>query len=116
MRISDWSSDVCSSDLFKPEAGQSVTDTIVPADPKYQSAVLRSLTAYNGMAEPVLLTDRVADDGLLNWTAGPGEWELYAVFVGKTGQKVKRAAPGGEGSTLNHFSDKALQQIGRENV
>lgn len=95
--------------VFKPEAGQSATDTIVPADPKYRSAVLRSLTAYNGMAEPVLLTDRVADDGLLNWTAGPGEWELYAVFVGKTGQKVKRAAPGGEGSTLNHFSDKALQ-------
>src|SRR5690606_29547838 len=48
-------------------------------------------------------------DGTLDWTAGPGQWELYAVFAGKTGQKVKRAAPGGEGFTLNHFSETALQ-------
>ena len=95
--------------VFRVSAGQRVTDTIQPANPKDRPATLRSLTAYNGAAEPLLLTDRVADDGTLDWTAGPGQWELYAVFAGKTGQKVKRAAPGGEGFTLNHFSETALQ-------
>ncbi|MFB2117747.1 glycosyl hydrolase [Parapedobacter sp. 2B3] len=94
--------------VFHLEAGRSVTEKIMPADPKHYLAVLRSLTAYSDAGEALLLTDRVASDGTLNWTAGPGAWELYAVFVGKTGQQVKRAAPGGEGFTLNHFSDTAL--------
>lgn len=34
---------------------------------------------------------------------------LYAVFEGKTRQKVKRAAPGGAGFTLDHYSNQALQ-------
>ena len=95
--------------IFEVSAGQRIADTIQPTNPKDRPAVLRSLTAYNGSGEPLLLTDRVVGDGTLDWTAGPGQWELYAVFVGKTGQQVKRAAPGGEGFTLNHFSSKALQ-------
>lgn len=34
---------------------------------------------------------------------------MYAVFSGKTFQKVKRAAPGGEGFTLDHFSPDATK-------
>lgn len=33
---------------------------------------------------------------------------LYAIFCGKTRQKVKRSAPGGEGYTLDHFSKEAF--------
>jgi len=33
----------------------------------------------------------------------------YSIFCGKTGQHVKRAAPGGEGYTLDHFSSAALE-------
>ncbi len=33
---------------------------------------------------------------------------VYAFYNGKTGQKVKRAAPGGEGFTLDHYSKAAL--------
>ncbi len=33
--------------------------------------------------------------------------KLYAVFTGKTKQAVKRAAPGGEGFTIDHFSKAA---------
>lgn len=47
-------------------------------------------------------------DGKLNWKAPKGEWRLIAVFTGKTFQKVKRAAPGGEGYVMNHFSHKAV--------
>lgn len=39
----------------------------------------------------------------------PGDLEkVQAVYLGKTGQKVKRAAPGGEGFTLDHFFKTAV--------
>lgn len=53
------------------------------------------------------LTSKVRD-GKLQWKAPKGEWRLIAAFVGKTLQKVKRAAPGGEGYVMNHFSAKAV--------
>lgn len=34
--------------------------------------------------------------------------DSYSITTGKTGQKVKRAAPGGEGFTLDHFSHTAV--------
>lgn len=43
----------------------------------------------------------------LEWTA-PEDVTIYRVFAGKTGQKVKRAAPGGAGFTVDHYSKEAL--------
>lgn len=67
------------------------------------------VTAYNEKNEAVVVTDKISDDGSLNWKSGAGKWIIYAVFVGKTLQKVKRAAPGGEGFTLDHFSPDATK-------
>lgn len=53
------------------------------------------------------LTAKVVD-GKLNWKAPKGEWRLIAAFSGRTLQKVKRAAPGGEGYVMNHFSRQAV--------
>lgn len=36
------------------------------------------------------------------------EGKLYALYVGKTRQKVKRSAPGGEGYVMNHLSKESL--------
>jgi hypothetical protein len=47
-------------------------------------------------------------NGILEWTAPKGNWRLIALFNGKTLQKVKRAAPGGEGYVMDHFSAKAV--------
>ncbi|WP_288241294.1 glycosyl hydrolase [uncultured Bacteroides sp.] len=70
--------------------------------PKEQKAV----RCYN-------LTSKLID-GKLNWRAPKGEWRLIAAFVGKTFQKVKRSAPGGEGYVMNHFSAKAVSNyLGR---
>ncbi|MDQ6471696.1 glycosyl hydrolase [Flavobacterium sp. LHD-80] len=44
----------------------------------------------------------------LKWKAKKTDYTLYAVFSGKTGQQVKRAAPGGSGFTLDHYSTEAL--------
>ncbi|MCA6068235.1 glycoside hydrolase [Chryseobacterium sp. RG1] len=67
------------------------------------------VTAYNEKNEAVVVIDKISDDGSLNWKPGVGKWTIYAVFVGKTLQKVKRAAPGGEGFTLDHFSPDATK-------
>lgn len=49
-----------------------------------------------------------SDPNLLKWKAKQTDYTIYAVFSGKTGQQVKRAAPGGSGYTLDHYSDEAL--------
>ena len=61
------------------------------------------------------LTHLVADDGLLKWQAPTeGEWKIYALFSGRTRQRVKRAAPGGEGLVVNHYDSCALHHyLGR---
>lgn len=47
-------------------------------------------------------------DGSVEWGA-PQNGTIYALYMGKTLQQVKRAAPGGQGLVMNHFSKPALQ-------
>lgn len=67
-----------------------------------------ALTAVSAEGQKMVLTDRVAEDGTLDWTAPEGSWTLYAVFQGWHGKMVERAAPGGEGNVIDHFSREAL--------
>jgi hypothetical protein len=69
---------------------------------------LTVLMAYNDKGEAVNLTDKVDGKGKLNWTAPAGNWSLYALFQGWHGKMVERAAPGGEGYVIDHFSKVAL--------
>ena len=69
---------------------------------------LQVLMAYSDEDEVLDLTDQVDENGQLDWTAVEGNWTLYAVFQGWHGKMVERAAPGGEGYALNHFSEAAL--------
>ncbi|MDL2208378.1 glycosyl hydrolase family 2 [Parabacteroides sp. OttesenSCG-928-O15] len=74
-------------------------------------AQLHKLMAYSAGGEKLDLTERVATDGHLDWTAPEGEsYRLIALFIGKTRQMVKRAAPGGEGYVLNHFDKEAVMR------
>lgn len=93
-------------------SGEKFLDKIVLKDEKQKNLKtikLDIVTAYNEKNEALVLTDKVANDGSLNWRPTTGKWTIYAVFVGKTLQKVKRAAPGGEGYTLDHFSPEATK-------
>ncbi|MDR1223802.1 MAG: glycosyl hydrolase family 2 [Tannerella sp.] len=64
----------------------------------------------HGRGQALDLTDRVKD-GCLQWTAPEGgTWRIIALFEGKTFQTVKRAAPGGEGYVIDHFSAKAVNR------
>lgn len=94
---------------FQINGGERLTEKVLPEDPREQSAVLQSLSVYDEKGKVILLQDKVKEDGTLDWVAPKnGKWELYAVFAGKTRQMVKRAAPGGEGFTVNHYSKSAL--------
>jgi hypothetical protein len=66
------------------------------------------LIAYSDKGTVVDLTNKVAG-GNLNWTAPEGKWTLYALYQGLHGKMVERAAPGGEGYAIDHFSADALR-------
>ncbi|MBD8489743.1 glycoside hydrolase [Echinicola sp. CAU 1574] len=72
------------------------------------SPKLLAVMAYgeNGKTEDI--TNQVAENGELSWQAA-GSWKILAIYNGKTGQKVKRAAPGGQGYTLDHFAEEAIE-------
>ena len=70
---------------------------------------LITLMAYDDKGKTLNLTDKVDADGKLNWTAPIGSWKLYALFQGWHGKMVERAAPGGEGYVIDHFSKPALE-------
>ena len=68
---------------------------------------LQCLHAVGEDGTQIELSDKVSN-GKLNWTAPPGKWRLYAVSEVHQVQKVKRAAPGGEGYVLDPFSVTAM--------
>jgi hypothetical protein len=68
---------------------------------------LQALMAYSDKGAVLNLTTNVEKDGILTWTAPEGKWNLYALFSGLHGKMVERAAPGGEGYAIDHFSAQA---------
>ncbi len=67
-------------------------------------ARLKALIAEGPEGKTLDLTAKVDADGQLHWKPSGGKWTLHALFQGWTKQQVKRAAPGGEGNVLDHFS------------
>ncbi|HEU6447597.1 MAG TPA: glycosyl hydrolase [Verrucomicrobiae bacterium] len=75
---------------------------------KFNRDSTQSLMAFPEKGEPVELTDRIAADGSVNWTAPAGSWTIYAISQKPSGQKVKRPGPGGEGWMLNPLYPQAM--------
>jgi hypothetical protein len=68
------------------------------------------LMAYADKGEAIDITANAGAGGKLSWTAPAGDdWTLYALFQGWHGKMVERAAPGGEGDAIDHFSAPALK-------
>ncbi|MDE6416320.1 MAG: glycosyl hydrolase family 2, partial [Duncaniella sp.] len=92
------------------DKGQKITSPIVPSDAKQSPvATLQKVIAVNGDRR-IDITSKVDKKGLLNWKAPSDGWTVYALFSGRTFQKVKRAAPGGEGYVLNHYDSIAVKK------
>ncbi|MDR1672253.1 MAG: glycosyl hydrolase family 2 [Bacteroidales bacterium] len=73
-------------------------------------ATVSAVMAYSVTGEKIDLTHQTDADGMLHWDVPDGEWTVWTALNGKTLQKVKRAAPGGEGQVINHLSEDALQR------
>lgn len=90
------------------------------------NAAVQCVLAVCGSGRKVI-TDKVSgteksEDGLFLAKSAVLEWTpeedatVYVLYSGHTYQKVKRAAPGGEGLVLNHYNKEALDHyLGRFN-
>jgi hypothetical protein len=66
--------------------------------------------AYDPTYKRVIdITNKPDSTGLLNWKAPADGWTIHALYEGLHGKMVERAAPGGEGYAIDHFSSKAAK-------
>ena len=93
---------------YSIKEGEKLNEPIKVKEAKQDAAQLQALTAYGNNGEILNLLGKVAADGNLDWSPSKGNWQIYALFAGKTRQMVKRAAPGGEGFTLDHLDRNAV--------
>ncbi len=91
---------------LEAEAGQGLEAALICLD--QPEARLETVMAFGPEGTAQDLAAKVGPDNVLRWTPDAGDWRVVALFRGWTRQQVKRAAPGGEGNVLDHFSRKAL--------
>lgn len=89
------------------EKGESLNFPIKVSDPKQTYVHLKALRAFDNSSKEINL-DKFLEKATGTWTA-PQDMKLIALFSGRTRQKVKRAAPGGEGFTLDHLGSTSVQ-------
>jgi len=86
---------------------------------RFDRKTTQALVAFSPDGKSIDLTDFIATNGEVffsppgNWmgtgTSGPPKnWKVYAISQKPSGQKVKRAAPGGEGWMLNPLYADAM--------
>ncbi len=95
---------------WRLEAGKAFRAPIKPSDPKQHAiANLITVRAISDKRQ-IDLTEMIGSDQRLVWEApDTTSWTIYALFAGRTRQRVKRAAPGGEGLVMNHYDSCALR-------
>ena len=92
---------------YNLKANGLLSDKIIISDNRQKNfAILNALMGFDKSGKAIDLTNKINADGGLQYKS-PVDLKLYAVFTGKTMQAVKRAAPGGEGYTIDHFSKTA---------
>jgi hypothetical protein len=85
---------------------------------KFQRESIQALVAFGPDGKSIDLTGSISTNGEVffspggNWigtgTTPPKTWRVYAISQKPSGQRVKRAAPGGEGWMLNPFYPPAM--------
>jgi len=78
---------------------------------KFNRAATQTLMAFSPDGKSIELTQKISDDGSVDWTAPEGSWKVYAISQKPSGQKVKRPAPGGEGWMLNLIYPPAMDDF-----
>jgi len=68
---------------------------------------LLSLAGYDQQGKYLDIPFTLDAEGKVDWTSPSLDHKVYALFQRMTGQKVKRAAPGGAGYVVDYFSREA---------
>ena len=79
---------------YEVKAGEKLTQ-------KFNRKSTQALVAFGPEGKVIELTDKISADGDVSFSAPNGTWTFYAISQKPSGQKVKRAGPGGEGWMLN---------------
>ena len=90
------------------KGGEQFRRKIIPNDRRQMEVATVALVMAYGNGQKIDLTNKITADRMIDWTAPTGDWTVWVVFNGKTLQRVKRAAPGGEGLVMNHYSRTVL--------
>jgi hypothetical protein len=64
--------------------------------------------AYSNRGELRDVTQLVKQGAQKDWVKSADQWTVYLLYQGLHGKMVERAAPGGEGYAIDHFSANAL--------
>jgi hypothetical protein len=95
-------------DTIRILKGEKIEHECIPQNPKERNnSTLLHVLAFSDNGSYEDLTEKVHGNSLV-WKAEKDAFMIYFVYEGKTGQQVKRAAPGGTGFTLDHYSKAAL--------
>jgi hypothetical protein len=98
------------SDLAEPVTANRDRQALALEQVKYpRDLPLVAVVANSDSGKVVDLTANVGADRRLDWTAPPGRWTVYALYADWHGKLVERAAPGGEGNVIDHFSRRAIR-------
>lgn len=73
-------------------------------------AKLSKVMAYTTDGTAIDITEFTDDKGVVKWGKAKKkeQYRVIAIYCSRTRQKVKRAAPGGEGYVIDHFDHKAV--------
>jgi alpha-L-rhamnosidase len=97
------------NDIAEPVAANRNLQALAIEQIKYPRELPPIVVVAHSASGPITdLTSRVDARGVLNWTA-PERATIYALFSGAHGKLVERAAPGGEGNVIDHFSPTAIR-------
>ncbi|MFO1487562.1 MAG: glycosyl hydrolase [Verrucomicrobiota bacterium] len=80
-------------------------------DQKFDHKTTQALVAYSADGKVQDLTDTLTESGQTLFTPASGTWTIYAISQKPSGQKVKRAGPGGEGWMLNLIYPHAMDDF-----
>ena len=98
-------------DTYSVDGNKLFTMKVLPKDQKQQAvAKIQAIQAENTQTKERRSLMKYIKGDSLTWKAPKGEWKVYALYSGRTFQKVKRAAPGGEGYVLNHYDSLAVKR------
>ncbi|HZI33595.1 MAG TPA: glycosyl hydrolase, partial [Candidatus Binatia bacterium] len=78
---------------------------------KFNRDTTQALVAYSPGGKAVELTDTISANGKIAFSPTNGVWTVYAISQKPSGQKVKRAGPGGQGWMLNLIYPPAMNDF-----